>query len=74
MAGQSRGADHRIMGRMGEARKGFTVFAQAAKIVHEAFPSARFLVAGDGQEDGEKTLDAIGADKGLRKCFELWDV
>lgn len=38
---------------------------------HEAFPSARFLVAGDGQEDGEKTLDAIGADKGLRKCFEF---
>ena len=56
---------------MGEERKGFTVFAQAAKIVHEAFPSARFLVAGDGQEDGGKTLDAIGADKGLRERFEF---
>ena len=60
-----------FLGRMGEERKGFTVFAQAAKIVHEAFPSARFLVAGDGQEDGGKTLDAIGADKGLRDRFEF---
>ena len=60
-----------FLGRMGEERKGFTVFAQAAKIVHEAFPSARFLVAGDGQEDGGKTLDAIGADKGLRERFEF---
>ena len=39
--------------------------------MHEAFPSARFLVAGDGQEDGGKTLDAIGADKGLRERFEF---
>ena len=58
-------------GAMGEERKGFSVFAQAAQIVHQRYPNARFLVAGDGQEEGEKILDSLGASEQLKERFEF---
>lgn len=60
-----------FLGRMGEERKGFSVFAQAAQIVHQRYPNARFLVAGDGQEEGEKILDSLGASEQLKERFEF---
>jgi phosphatidylinositol alpha-mannosyltransferase len=45
-----------FLGRMGEERKGFDVFARSAVQVLREYPQARFLCVGDGQEDGKKVL------------------
>ncbi|AKV55251.1 GDP-mannose:phosphatidyl-myo-inositol alpha-1,2-mannosyltransferase [Bifidobacterium actinocoloniiforme DSM 22766] len=43
-----------FLGRMGEERKGFKVFAQAAQSLLEIEPNARFLCAGDGQDSARQ--------------------
>ncbi|WP_291526571.1 glycosyltransferase family 4 protein [Bifidobacterium sp. UBA744] len=49
-----------FLGRMGEERKGFAVFAEAASHLVELFPRARFLCAGDGQAEGRAVLERYG--------------
>lgn len=47
-----------FLGRMGDERKGFTVFAQAAQHVLSAYPHARFLCVGDGAGEGRRILSS----------------
>ncbi|WP_331270755.1 glycosyltransferase family 4 protein [Bifidobacterium choloepi] len=60
-----------FLGRMGEERKGFAVFAAAAPSILKRFPAARFLVAGDGEEDGRKMLRALDPSGLLESHFEF---
>lgn len=48
-----------FLGRMGEERKGFAVFARAASLILKRFPQARFLCVGDGEHDGRKILASV---------------
>lgn len=48
-----------FLGRMGEDRKGFAVFARAASYILERYPKARFLCVGDGESDGRKILSSF---------------
>ncbi|MCI1635744.1 glycosyltransferase family 4 protein [Bifidobacterium sp.] len=48
-----------FLGRMGEDRKGFAVFARAASLILEHIPHARFLCVGDGEADGRKILSSF---------------
>lgn len=59
------------LGRMGESRKGFSVFAEAASRVLSKYPGARFLCAGDGEADGRKILDSIDPTGELASHFEF---
>lgn len=52
-----------FLGRMGEERKGFSVFIQAAARVLEDYPHARFLVAGDGQEQAQRIIERLGLER-----------
>lgn len=58
-----------FLGRMGEERKGFGVFAEAAAELVRLWPSARFLCAGDGAPAARALLTRI--DPGLRERFEF---
>ena len=44
------------LGRMGEERKGFPIFVNAARHLVERFPQARFLCVGDGEADARAML------------------
>ncbi|MEE1295280.1 MAG: glycosyltransferase family 4 protein [Bifidobacterium sp.] len=46
-----------FLGRIGEERKGFAVYIRAAERILEQYLHARFLVAGDGEEAGRKTIE-----------------
>ncbi|WEV73212.1 glycosyltransferase family 4 protein [Bifidobacterium sp. ESL0790] len=59
------------LGRMGESRKGFAVFAKAASRVLSSYPGARFLCAGDGEADGRKILESIDRTGALASHFEF---
>ncbi len=48
-----------FLGRMGEERKGFRVFAEAMRHILKFYPHARFLCAGDGEEAARKILSSI---------------
>ncbi|RBP99289.1 glycosyltransferase family 4 protein [Bifidobacterium xylocopae] len=58
-----------FLGRMGEERKGFAVFVRAALNLLDKWPGARFLCAGDGQEEARKIVHA--ADPGLEEHMEF---
>lgn len=60
-----------FLGRMGEARKGFAVFARAAHDIVKCYPSARFLCAGTGQQDAMKILKKIDPSGELSGHFEF---
>ncbi|WEV68570.1 glycosyltransferase family 4 protein [Bifidobacterium sp. ESL0775] len=60
-----------FLGRMGEARKGFSVFARAANDIVRRYPSARFLCAGTGEQDAMKILDKVDPSGDLAKHFEF---
>lgn len=60
-----------FLGRMGEERKGFAVFARAAQALADAYPGARFLAAGDGEEDGRRMLGKIDPSGALEERFEF---
>lgn len=60
-----------FLGRMGEERKGFKIYAQAAQEIIQQVPSARFLVAGDGQREGEEILAQIDTTGQLASHFEF---
>lgn len=51
-----------FLGRMGEERKGFRVFAEAMRHILKFYPHARFLCAGDGEDAARKILDDISPD------------
>ncbi|BDR53045.1 hypothetical protein KIM372_09520 [Bombiscardovia nodaiensis] len=51
-----------FLGRMGEERKGFRVFAQAALELLNHQPGARFLCAGDGQEQARALVSDLSPD------------
>ncbi|MDD6461496.1 MAG: glycosyltransferase family 4 protein [Bifidobacteriaceae bacterium] len=48
-----------FLGRMGEERKGFRVFAEAMRHILKFYPHARFLCAGDGEDAARKILASI---------------
>lgn len=58
-----------FLGRMGEERKGFAVFARAASLLADRWPGARFLCAGDGADEGLATIR--GVDARLEGRFEF---
>lgn len=58
-----------FLGRMGEERKGFAVFARAAASLLERRPGIRFLCAGDGEDAGRAVLRGI--DPRLEDRFEF---
>ncbi|WEV76131.1 glycosyltransferase family 4 protein [Bifidobacterium sp. ESL0800] len=60
-----------FLGRMGESRKGFSVFACAAYDIVKRYPSARFLCAGTGQRDALKILAKIDPSGSLVGHFEF---
>lgn len=60
-----------FLGRTGESRKGFDVFVRAAQKVLERYPHARFLCAGDGQEDGRRILAKTDPSGSLERHFEF---
>ncbi|MEE8666502.1 MAG: glycosyltransferase family 4 protein [Bifidobacterium mongoliense] len=60
-----------FLGRMGEERKGFAVFAEAARTILERVPNARFLCAGDGSEAGRRIVRHHDADGRLLRHFEF---
>lgn len=43
-----------FLGRMAEERKGFAVYIKAAETILGRYPHARFLVAGDGADNGRR--------------------
>nr|WP_317643694.1 glycosyltransferase family 4 protein [Bombiscardovia apis] len=67
--GTSRKPTIGFLGRMGEERKGFRVFAQAAQSLLVQYPQARFLCAGDGQDDAKKIAHSISS--GLEDRMEF---
>lgn len=60
-----------FLGRMGEERKGFEVFVKAARRVLDDHPRARFLVAGDGQDEGRRTIAQVDGTGALLDRFEF---
>ncbi|EFA23076.1 glycosyltransferase family 4 protein [Bifidobacterium gallicum] len=48
-----------FLGRMGEERKGFRVFAAAAAQVLKQVPQARFLCAGDGEDEARRMVEEL---------------
>ncbi|WP_024464489.1 glycosyltransferase family 4 protein [Bifidobacterium subtile] len=60
-----------FLGRMGDERKGFKVFAQAAKHILHTYPRARFLCAGDGEADGRRILSKADPSGQLARHCEL---
>lgn len=60
-----------FLGRMGEERKGFAVFAAAARQVLRRYPHARFLCAGDGDNDGEAMVKRLDPSGDLLTHFEF---
>lgn len=52
-----------FLGRMGEDRKGFRIFIQAAEEVLQQFPHARFLVVGDGEDEGLRIIQECNGDQ-----------
>lgn len=60
-----------FLGRMGESRKGFAVFAHAAALVLRQYPDARFLCVGDGQNDAKKIVEELDPSGGLTSHFEF---
>lgn len=48
-----------FLGRMAEERKGFRVFAQAALHILSTRPGARFLCAGDGEEEARRIARSV---------------
>lgn len=60
-----------FLGRMGEPRKGFPVFVQAALRILEHYPKARFLCVGDGQSEGRKTIATLDAGGSLSRHVEF---
>ncbi|WEV42635.1 glycosyltransferase family 4 protein [Bifidobacterium sp. ESL0682] len=60
-----------FLGRMGESRKGFAIFARAANDIIKQYPSARFLCAGTGEQDAMKILSKIDSSGTLAKRFEF---
>lgn len=60
-----------FLGRMGETRKGFLIFATAALSILERYPGARFLCAGDGEEDGRRIIKRIDPTGRLARCCEF---
>ncbi len=48
-----------FLGRMGEERKGFRVYAEAMRHILKFYPHARFLCAGDGEQAARKILHGI---------------
>ena len=58
-----------FLGRMGEERKGFPVFVEAASHLVERFPQARFLCVGDGEADARAMLKDYG--ESLSSRFEF---
>nr|WP_034875527.1 glycosyltransferase family 4 protein [Bifidobacterium moukalabense] len=60
-----------FLGRMGEERKGFAVFAAAAQQVLGQYPYARFLCAGDGEDDGRRMVRRLDPSGRLLEHFEF---
>lgn len=60
-----------FLGRMGDERKGFKIFAQAAQQILREYPHARFLCVGDGESDGHKILNRIDSSGNLTKHCEF---
>ena len=58
-----------FLGRMGEPRKGFEIFARAAQKVTKRFPNARFLCAGSGEGQAKKILASLN--ENARSKFEF---
>ena len=60
-----------FLGRMGEPRKGFEIFARAAQKVTKRFPNARFLCAGSGEEQAKKFW--LRSMKTLAQNLNFWE-
>lgn len=60
-----------FLGRMEEERKGFLVFVKAAAAVLAHNPNARFLCAGDGEEEGQRIVRRLDEGTGLYDHFEF---
>lgn len=60
-----------FLGRMGESRKGFSVFVAAAREVLTRYPGARFLCVGDGEADGRRMLSEADSSGALARHFEF---
>lgn len=60
-----------FLGRMGEERKGFKVFAKAAARVLQHVPHARFLCAGDGEQEGRRIVHELRDGEGLDDHIEF---
>jgi len=53
-----------FLGRLDEPRKGLAVLLRAVPAVLDAYPGARFLVAGSGETGEEEARDVLGARAG----------
>lgn len=60
-----------FLGRMGEERKGFKTFAEAALRVLEHCPGARFLCAGDGEQEGRAIIHRLHGRGDAEDHFEF---
>ncbi|MCH4208535.1 glycosyltransferase family 4 protein [Bifidobacterium sp.] len=60
-----------FLGRMGDERKGFIVFAQAAQRILGTYPHARFLCVGDGEGSGRRILNRTDPSGALAEHCEF---